>query len=114
MERVPIFVAAAGSRWETDAIERLSRPGSGVVLLKRCVDLHDLMATAATGLGRCALVSGSLAGLDADAVAHLRRGGVGGGLVGDVSRGGRGGPGDAARLPRRGAPGGPAAPGAGG
>jgi len=100
MERVPVFVAAAGSRWETEAIELLSRPGSGVVLLKRCVDLHDLMATAATGLGRCALVSGSLAGLDGDAVAHLRREGLGVVLVDDLSRGVRGGHEDAARLRR--------------
>jgi MinD-like ATPase involved in chromosome partitioning or flagellar assembly len=46
------------------------------VLLKRCVDLPDLLATSATGQARVAVVSAGLQGLDADSVAHLRGAGV--------------------------------------
>jgi MinD-like ATPase involved in chromosome partitioning or flagellar assembly len=72
---VPVLVAAAGSSWEAGAIERLERDG-GVALVRRCVDLTDLLATAGAGLGVVAVVSVSLPGLDADSVSSLRRTGV--------------------------------------
>ena len=53
------------------------RRGAGASLHKRCVDLSDLLASAATGLARAALVSSRLPGLDADTVATLARAGVG-------------------------------------
>jgi MinD-like ATPase involved in chromosome partitioning or flagellar assembly len=76
-ERVPVLVAAAGAEWETDALERIGKRSPAVVLQRRCVDLHDLLATAGTGLAAVAVVGGSLPGLDADSVASLRRAGVG-------------------------------------
>ena len=42
-------------------------------MLKRCVDLADLLASAATGQADVAVVSGELGGLDADAVMQLLR-----------------------------------------
>ncbi len=83
MEPVAVLVAAAGATWEPDALRVLESARPGVVLLKRCVDLADLLATAATGLAGAAVVSGSLPGLDADAVASLRRAGLGVLLVDD-------------------------------
>ena len=74
---VPVLVAAAGAGWEAAALERLARRGSGATLHRRCVDLSDLVAASATGLARAALVSGSLPGLDADAVSRLGHAGVG-------------------------------------
>ena len=44
-----------------------------MVVLKRCVDVDDLMATAAAGQADCAVVALDAPGLDATAVDHLRR-----------------------------------------
>ena len=49
-----------------------SSGGAGLVL-KRCVDLADLLASAATGQADVAVVSADLPGLDADAVMQLLR-----------------------------------------
>jgi MinD-like ATPase involved in chromosome partitioning or flagellar assembly len=72
----PVLVAAAGSSWEAAALDRIER-GSGLLLSKRCVDLTDLLATAAAGLASVAVVSPALPGLDADSVVALRRAGLG-------------------------------------
>jgi MinD-like ATPase involved in chromosome partitioning or flagellar assembly len=66
-----VLLAAGGDAWEADAMRVLA--AHGVVVLKRCVDLHDLLASAATGQADVAVVSGRLSGLDADAVMHLLR-----------------------------------------
>lgn len=66
-----VLLAAAGEPWETEALRLL--PGEAVVVLKRCVDLADLLGTAATGTASVAVVSGRLPGLDADAVVRLLR-----------------------------------------
>ena len=73
---VPVLVAAAGDPWETQALELIARRGSGLAVHRRCVDLHDLVATARTGLARVAVLSARLPGLDADTVDTLRRAGV--------------------------------------
>lgn len=70
-ERVAVLLAAGGEPWEADALRMLA--GEGLVVLKRCVDLADLLATAATGQADVAVVSGELGGLDADAVMQLLR-----------------------------------------
>ncbi len=72
-----VLVAAAGSAWEARALELLERRGSGTVLLKRCVDLPDLLVTARAGVASVAVVSPALPGLDADSVSTLRRQGLG-------------------------------------
>lgn len=75
-ERVGVLVAAAGEPWEVEALRALSAPPSRVVVLKRCVDLADLLATASTGQARVAVVAATLPGLDADSVSGLRRAGT--------------------------------------
>jgi MinD-like ATPase involved in chromosome partitioning or flagellar assembly len=75
VERTGVLVVAAGASWESEALQRLGgRPG--LVVLKRCVDVTDLMATAATGQARVAVLSLEAPGLDPAAVDHLRRHGV--------------------------------------
>jgi MinD-like ATPase involved in chromosome partitioning or flagellar assembly len=69
-----VLVAAAGAAWEAAALEQLERGGG--VLVKRCVDLTDLLATATAGLASVAVLSSALPGLDADSVSVLRRGGL--------------------------------------
>jgi MinD-like ATPase involved in chromosome partitioning or flagellar assembly len=72
-----VLLAAAGAGWEAEALERLSRGGPSVVVTKRCVDLTDLLGTAAAGTAAVAVVSPALPGLDADSLASLRRSGLG-------------------------------------
>ncbi|HSE69727.1 MAG TPA: hypothetical protein VLA97_03140 [Nocardioidaceae bacterium] len=88
-ERVPVLVAAGGAPWEVEALRELTSAGSPLVLVKRCVDVPDLLASAGTGQGQVALVAAGLVGLDADAVGMLRRCGVGAVLVADADDLGR-------------------------
>ena len=73
--KVPVVVAASGADWEARALDALERAPE-VVLARRCVDLPDVLATAATGLASVAVVSPGLPGLDADSVQSLHRAGV--------------------------------------
>ncbi|MGZ4444610.1 MAG: AAA family ATPase, partial [Nocardioidaceae bacterium] len=82
-EKTSVVVAAGGAAWETAALELLANAGPAVVLLKRCVDLRDLLASASTGLADAAVLSARLPGLDVDSVAALRRSGLGVVLVDD-------------------------------
>ncbi len=75
--RLSVLLAAAGEPWEAKALSLLAPGASPADVHKRCVDLQDLVATARTGLAQVALVSGRLAGLDADSVGILDRAGVG-------------------------------------
>jgi MinD-like ATPase involved in chromosome partitioning or flagellar assembly len=73
----PVLIAAAGSPWEARALALLEQRGSGLVLVKRCVDLPDLLATVGTGVASVAVIAPNLPGLDADSVSALRRQGLG-------------------------------------
>lgn len=75
-ERVAVLVAAAGARWEAEALDGLAR-SAAVAVSRRCVDLTDLLATASTGTADVVVLSPTLPGLDADSVATLRRLGLG-------------------------------------
>lgn len=68
---ISVLLAAGGEPWETEALRLL--PTEGIAVLKRCVDLADLLGTATTGTASVAVVSGLLPGLDADAVVRLLR-----------------------------------------
>lgn len=70
-----VLVMASGAGWESDAFARLTGAG-GVVVLKRCVDVDDLIATATSGQADVAVVGLDAPGLDPSAVSHLRRYGV--------------------------------------
>ncbi|CAB4686237.1 MAG: hypothetical protein F2667_00775 [Actinobacteria bacterium] len=72
---VVVLVVAAGAAWESPALQLLhTRPD--VVVLKRCVDVDDLLATAAAGQAEVAVTALDAHGLDQGAVEHLRRHGV--------------------------------------
>lgn len=68
---VVVLVLAAGAAWESRAITLLADRGD-VVVLKRCVDVPDLLATAAAGQAEVAVVAIDSPGLDRAAVDHLR------------------------------------------
>lgn len=71
-----VLVLASGAAWESGALEVLGE-ASGLVVLKRCVDVDDLMATAATQQADLAVVCAEAPGLDGSAVRALARHGVG-------------------------------------
>ena len=67
-----VLVVAAGAAWESRALAALgARPG--VLVLKRCVDVDDLLASATAGQAHVAVVALDAPGLDAAAIEHLRR-----------------------------------------
>jgi MinD-like ATPase involved in chromosome partitioning or flagellar assembly len=73
--KVPILLAAGGAHWEAAALQVLE--GSGrLVLLKRCMDLSDLLASATNGAASAALIGSRVVGLDAETVTSLQRAGV--------------------------------------
>jgi len=72
---VVTLIVASGAAWEPRVLTLLDRH-SGVVVLKRCVDVDDLLAAAAAGQADAAVVGIDAPGLDAVAVDHLRQHGV--------------------------------------
>lgn len=70
-----VLVVASGAVWEPTALAAIGeRPG--MVVIRRCVDVTDLLAHAATGQAHVAVVSLDAPGLDSAAVARLREEGV--------------------------------------
>lgn len=74
--RVSVALAAGTARWESEGLAAIAAAPTRVTLVKRCLDLPDLLAVAATGTVRVALVDRRLSGLDGDSVERLRRAGV--------------------------------------
>jgi MinD-like ATPase involved in chromosome partitioning or flagellar assembly len=71
-----VFTAVTGAAWESELVGALDRADHGVSVVRRCVDVSELLAVAATGTGQAALLSAELRRLDADAVARLEAAGV--------------------------------------
>ena len=67
-----VLLLAAGEAWESPALADLEAH-SGVVVLKRCVDVDDLLASVTSGQVDVAVVSLDAPGLDPASIAHLRR-----------------------------------------
>jgi len=72
MANVCVLMVASGAGWESTALGLLSGR-AGLVVLKRCVDVNDLLATATAGQADVAVLALDAHGLDAAAVDHLRR-----------------------------------------
>ena len=73
---VPVLTAVTGAVWEPGLVAGLERSPSGLQVVRRCADLPDLLAVAATGTARAALLAAHLRRLDRDAVARLAASGV--------------------------------------
>lgn len=73
---VPVAVASAGAAWEIDLIPAMEAHRSGLHLLRRCVDLADLLAVGRAGLIQVAVVAADLSRLDREQVSRLRADGV--------------------------------------
>ncbi len=73
--RVPVLIAVTGMPGEGDFVRTLAA-ASGIAVVRRCVDLADLLTAATTGTARAALLAGDLRRLDRDALARLAASGV--------------------------------------
>ena len=73
---VQVFTAVTGAAWESELVGALDRADHGVTVVRRCVDVSELLAAAATGTGQAALLSADLRRLDVEAVARLQAAGV--------------------------------------
>ena len=67
-----VLLLAAGEGWESPALADLEAH-PGVVVLKRCVDVDDLLASVTSGQADVAVLSLDAPGLDPTSIAHLRR-----------------------------------------
>jgi MinD-like ATPase involved in chromosome partitioning or flagellar assembly len=73
---IPILTAVADAAVESRLVATLSTQDSELRIVRRCVDVADLLAVAATGTARAALVSAQLRRLDREVLARLARDGV--------------------------------------
>jgi len=69
------LMVASGAPWESTALSALNAH-PGVVVLKRCVDIDDLLASASAGQADVAVLGLDSPGLGVAAVDHLRKHGV--------------------------------------
>jgi len=67
-----VVLLAAGEAWESPALADLEQHRE-IVVLKRCVDVDDLLASVTSGQADVAVVSLDAPGLDPASIAHLRR-----------------------------------------
>ena len=82
--KVPVLTALGEAPWESQVITTLDAAPT-VSVVRRCVDVVELLALAGTGLATCALVSAELRRFDADAFDRLRAAEVV--VVGVIQRG---------------------------
>ncbi|HEY5881201.1 MAG TPA: chromosome partitioning protein [Nakamurella sp.] len=71
-----LLTAGSGQGWENELVAALDRPGSPMTVLRRCVDIGDVLAVATTGQAAVAVVSADLRRLDTEVVTRLRSSGV--------------------------------------
>lgn len=69
--RLPVLTAVTDSRYEAGLIAAFERSDLGVAVVRRCVDLPDLLAAAAAGTARAVILSADLRRLDRDALTRL-------------------------------------------
>jgi MinD-like ATPase involved in chromosome partitioning or flagellar assembly len=89
---VPVLTAVTDAVWEADLVSAFERQDFGVIVVRRCVDLADLLAAAAAGTARAVILSADLRRLDRDALARLATAGVA--VIGLVARSSGGAQGD--------------------
>lgn len=70
------LTAGGAPDWEGPLVAALADGAHGVSVSRRCVDVVELLAAAAAGVGRAALVAADLRGLDADVLTRLAVAGV--------------------------------------
>jgi hypothetical protein len=72
---LPVLTAVTGA-WEAPLVGALERSASDLVVVRRCVDLPELLAAASAGQARAVLLSADLRRLDRSALGRLADCGV--------------------------------------
>ncbi|MGW7683580.1 AAA family ATPase [Kribbella sp. NPDC054772] len=72
---IPVLLAVTGAPWEAEVVRRTER-APGIRVVRRCVDIADVMAAAASGQARAVLLADALPRLSSDAVAALHARGI--------------------------------------
>jgi MinD-like ATPase involved in chromosome partitioning or flagellar assembly len=67
-----VLTAGSGHPWESELVAAMSHPGSRLRVVRRCVDIADVVSVAATGQVAVAIVAADLRRLDAELVQELR------------------------------------------
>ena len=73
---VPVLTAVSDAVWEAALVAAFERGDLGVEVVRRCVDLADLLATASTGQAAAVVLSADLRRLDRAALGRLAVAGV--------------------------------------
>jgi MinD-like ATPase involved in chromosome partitioning or flagellar assembly len=68
---VRVLTAVAGMSWEATLVANLERTPTDITVVRRCIDLPDLLAAAATGTAQAVLLAGDLRRLDGEALSRL-------------------------------------------
>lgn len=71
-----ILTAVTDASWEADLVAGLEDTEHGVTVVRRCVDVADLLAAAATRTAEAVVLSADLRRLDRDALGRLETAGV--------------------------------------
>jgi MinD-like ATPase involved in chromosome partitioning or flagellar assembly len=73
---LPVLTAVTDATWESELVAALDGNEHGVTVVRRCVDVADLLAAAASGTGRVAVLSADLRRLDRAVLSRLYTSGV--------------------------------------
>lgn len=73
---MPVLTAVTNASWEAELVAAAHHAELGVTIVRRCVDVADLLATAATGTARAVVLSADLHRLDGEVLARLAASGV--------------------------------------
>ncbi len=73
---LPVLTAVTNATWEADLVAALDGSTHGVTIVRRCVDVADLLAAAASGTAKAAVLSADLRRLDRDVLSRLQTAGV--------------------------------------
>ena len=68
---ITVLTAVTGAAWESRLVAALESGSSGLTVVRRCVDVADLLAAVATGHGRAVLLSADLRRLDRDVLGRI-------------------------------------------
>jgi len=74
--KLPVVTAADGAAWEARLLGRLAAPEASLTVVRRCVDVAELGAVAASGQAVAALLDARLRRLDAGLVERIAAAGV--------------------------------------
>jgi len=74
--KLPVVTAADGAAWEARLLGRLAAPEASLAVVRRCVDVAELGAVAASGQAVAALLDARLRRLDAGLVERIAAAGV--------------------------------------